>query len=187
MAYNEDSDIKIFGAKNVSDDGEDLLALVERMQRHRANGNSEKARVLGTRLTEYALDVADNTFPEAAANDQHRVVFNAKVLRLFVAEVVLYRNLPKPLAATAVDSMYDTIRSLNESFYSDVSDGAAFTFYYLAVRKPDSEHEIGECFAMLCKAEDDDAMIELGMTVLSLAQMTVNTMIEMQHFVDLNN
>ena len=60
--------------------------------------------------------------------------------------------------------MHDSLRKESPAFYKNISDGAAFTFYYLALKKGGSlESDIGEAFAMLCSVrKDNESFVEAG-------------------------
>jgi hypothetical protein len=64
--------------------------------------------------------------------------------------------------------MYDRLINDCPGFYDNISDGAAFTFYYLALRKDNNvEKNIGDRFAMLCSKEGNEKMAELGALIFT--------------------
>lgn len=163
----EDSDIKIFStAKN--DDKIDEIALIAEMEEQRSNGNIDKARKLGNHLAAVFIDdeallrdlepvIGDVDFPEP-------ILFQVKILMFFAAEYCINSSLPKMiLKNTAVNALYDSIRDEASKFYKEFSDGAEYSFYYLAIRKGnDIIHDIGASFSMLCGKEKDEAFTSLG-------------------------
>ena len=95
------------------------------------------------------------------------VLYQARVLMLFTAQLTLHRLLPPTLSNEAVNSMYD---NLSEGFYDNVMEGASFSIYYLAVRKGFNISEnIGRGFAMLCGDEDSADYAKIGTLVYTLS------------------
>ncbi len=182
---NEDSDIKIFGADKSDSGDDDLLQLVETMQRYRSNGNTDKAHTLGKNLARSALAEPEKYLRRLPAGaDEQLMIYSIRVLRLFAAEFVLYRRLPQALASTATDNFYACLSDEYPDFYERVSDGAAFTFYYLAARRPNAEKEIGKYFAMLCNLADSAETASLGTDIFVSAAEKVNSEIDGMKFID---
>ena len=87
------------------------------------------------------------------------------------------------VSTTAISSMYERIRVLSPGFYDNISNGAAFTFYYLAIQKGgDLSSHIGEAFAMLCSVKNKDGFVEAGKTVWNLAVDIISKEIEKADF-----
>ena len=62
-------------------------------------------------------------------------VFQIKILMFFAAEYTINRVLPNTvLKSTAINALYSNIKSGDRAFYDEFSDGAEYSFYYLAVR-----------------------------------------------------
>lgn len=173
-----DNDMKIYQSKserlgvqvNLSGD-------FERMHVHRANGNLEKAKQLGRRLATLTPSLdgdglrvnLQDVLPKKYLSQD--ILYQIKVMLVFEAEAFLQLDVPVPvLATTAVNAMHDTLREYSPGFHKNISDGAAFTFYYLAMKKGgDVSRNIGEAFAMLCSVKNKDGYIEAGTTVWNLA------------------
>lgn len=170
---HDDSDIKIFKAKSDDTDGGDLFALAEEMRRHIVNGNSAKAKELGARLADISPDSENlgeelNKFVRNSAVDEP-VKIQLKTLMLFCAEYTLLNELCPMLSTTATEAMYDKLKADTPVYYNGISNGAAVSFYYLAVkRRNDIAKAVGESFAMLCEAESSKLMAMLGENVFSL-------------------
>lgn len=168
MRPENDNDIKVFHPSNEkkehaeesADLSQDILLAVQELDAQRSNGNLRRAQKLGKKLAQITpenaarlggIDIeakADIDPQELPSN----VLYQARVLMLFTAQLTLHRLLPPTLSNEAVNSMYD---NLSEGFYDNVMEGASFSIYYLAVRKGFNISEnIGRGFAMLCGDED---------------------------------
>lgn len=159
--------IKIYnGAKN--DDNSEMSTVIEVMKEHRANGNIDKAKALGKKLGELDLDLKELLAPKFMKSD---IIYQVKVMLVFAAEFNLQMLISAPmLSTTAINSMYDKIQKNSAGFYSNISDGVAFSFYYAGVRNGgDIAEDIGKTFAMLCSAENNDSFIDAGIKVYNAA------------------
>lgn len=159
--------IKIYkGAKE--DDSSDIMALIEIMKEHRANGNIDKAKKLGKALSEIDIDVKEMLSAKFIKSD---IMYQIKVLLVFAAEFNLQMLISAPLlSTTAVNAMYDAIQKNSPGFYGNITDGMAFSFYYAGVRDGgDIAENIGKTFAMLCSVQDNDSFIEAGVKVYNEA------------------
>lgn len=173
MRKYDDSDMKIFG--NAADDSvnaEEVRQLMQEMKRQRVNGNSERAKRVGARLAAIVPggENEDSRSFSAILGETlpaPYVMYQIRVLIIFAAESNLHRLLTTSfLATTAVNALYDTLTENEPRFYDNISDGAAFTFYYLRLRSGgDINRGIGEAFAMLCDRENDESYIKLGSEV----------------------
>ena len=129
---NADEDIKIFDPERDekleerrTDD--DLRRLADEMMAQRRNGNSRRACLLGSALSQLAP--CDGEL----------------------------------LATTAINAFYEKLMVRAPEFYSNISDGGAFTFYYLELRKGgNTGANIGKAFAMLCDMETNEQIRALG-------------------------
>ena len=75
--------------------------------------------------------------------------------------------------------MYHAIEEGTPGFYSNIANGAAYTFYYLAVQKGgDISENIGEAFAMLCSVKNKDSFVLAGKTVWNIAVDIIEKEIE---------
>ena len=83
------------------------------------------------------------------------------------------------LSTTAIASMYDAMEKDMPGFYSNIANGAAFTFYYLAIQKgADIPENIGEAFAMLCSVKNKDSFVLAGKTIWNIAVDVIEKEIE---------
>lgn len=193
MSPFDDSDMKIFREKEErpTSDGAEVQALAEEMKRQRLNGNSERAKRLGVRLASLAPDSDDvdsldlprllgSPLPSAEIMEQLRI------LLIFTAEACLHLYTPSPLlATTAVNALYDRLIEEDPGFYDTISNGAAFSFYYVALRHGGKAAEnIGDAFAMLCGKEDDRSLIQLGARVYQYVTRKVREMIGETRFAE---
>ncbi len=184
---HDDSDIKIFKGKDDDGDGSDLFALAEEMKRHILNGNSPKAKELGKALAAISPD-SDGLGDELIKFVRSSVVtpemkIQIKTLMLFSAEYTLLNKLCPMLSTTATEAMYETLRSENAVYYDGISNGAAVSFYYLAVkRNKNIAAAVGESFAMLCEAQDNKLIKTLGENVFELMCEKISNIIDTYHF-----
>ena len=187
-----DNDVKIYMSKaqrlgvqvNLSSD-------FEAINQNRANGNLEKAHELGNRLatltpsfdSDGLLVNLKDVLPQKYLSQD--ILYQIKVLLVFEAEAFLQLEIPQnALATTAINSLHDALRANAPTFYKNISDGAAFTFYYLAVKKGgDVSQRIGEAFAMLCGVKSNEGFIEAGKTVWNLAADIIEREIKKADFV----
>lgn len=184
----EDSDIKIFSSKK-NDDKIDEIALIAEMNEQRSNGNIDKARKLGNYFA--AIFINDKALlhdlePVLGDVDFSKpILFQVKILMFFVAEYCINSTLPKMiLKNTAINALYDSIRDEASEFYKEFSDGAEYSFYYLAIRKGnDIIHDIGTTFSMLCGKEKDATFISLGENLWSAVSKEIDKIITSYHFV----
>lgn len=186
-----DGDMKIFGKNVEPNTAVEFNDVFEAMNRHRVNGNLEKAKQLGKRLATISPDVQQDgliinlreILPLKFLTQD--ILYQIKVLLVFAAESVLELELKAPqLAATAINELYDSLSEISPGFYRNIADGAAFTFYYLALKKGgDAAKNIGETFAMLCSVQkNSEGFVSAGETVWKIAAETVRREIEATQF-----
>lgn len=184
---HDDSDIKIFKSKTEEADGSDLFALAEEMRRHIVNGNSAKAKELGARLADISPDSDNlgdelNKFVRNSAVDEP-VKVQLKTLMLFCAEYTLLNELCPMLSTSATEAMYDKLQADTPAYYDGISNSAAVSFYYLAVKKRrDIAKAVGESFAMLCEAQNSKLMATLGENVFTLTCEIIENIIAEYEF-----
>lgn len=168
----DDSDIKIFTSKKEDNDGSDLFAVAEEMKKHIANGNFSKAKELGKKLADISPDSNDLSDELTAMLSAPSVTLDIKiqlkVLMLFCAEYALFKELCPLLATCANEAMYNKIRKDSAAFYEGISNGAAMSFYYMAIKQREISKAIGESFAMLCNAENNATIKALGSKTFEL-------------------
>lgn len=189
-------DVRIYKAKHDEEDFSiNILADIEALNSHRQNGNLQKAKVLGKRLATLT-PLIDSTGEDALAVDfkellapkfqSQDILFQIRVLMIFAAESLLQLKIPaSQISTTAINAMHDALRKEHANFYKNISDGAAFTFYYLAMKKgKDLENDIGEAFAMLCSVKkNSESFIEAGKIVWETACAVIEKEIEDADFV----
>ncbi len=182
-----DNDIKIYSKGMDINASASIAAAFEAMNAHRANGNLEKAKALGQRLATITPSMDSDgivinlkdVLPQKFLSQD--ILYQIKVLLVFAAESILQIELPvSQLATTAINALYDSLGKTAPGFYKNISDGAAFTFYYLALKKGgDINKNIGEAFAMLCSVQKtSDSFVAAGETVWKIAVDTVENEIK---------
>lgn len=191
-----DSDIKIYNSeKNEEADNADvekMAEIYELINHHRENGNLEKARLLGAKLatltpTNSAGDMSLNLksfLPQKYLSQD--ILYQMKVMLVFAAEKIMKEEIvPEFLSIMAINAMHDTISKNHPAFFKNLSDGAAFTFYRLALQKcGELEENIGEAFAMLCSVQKNrDGFIETGRIVWTMAVDIIRKEIAKTQFV----
>lgn len=173
-------DVKIYGNKE-KDENSELTVVLEMMKEHRANGNIDKAKALGQKLSNIDIKFEELVSPKFLKSD---IIYQIKVLFVFAAEANLQMLISSPLlATTAINAMYDEIQKQSSGFYENISDGVAFTFYYASVKDGgDIAKNVGESFAMLCSVEDNESFIETGKMLYNTATRFVSQSIEEADF-----
>lgn len=185
----EDSDIKIFGQEQ-AESRDDELRFIALMEKQRSNGNIDEAVRLGEYLADIFLnekDLLERLSSVLGKTDFPKdMLYQMKILMFFSAEYTLNRILPNAvLKSTAVNALYGSIKNGNLDFYTEFSDGAEYSFYYLAMRKESQSiiTEIGKAFAMLCGKEDNSDFIELGKRLFNLIADEVENIFAIFNFV----
>jgi hypothetical protein len=182
MRANDD-DIKIFHPKKTDAAGADLAELALLVDYYRSNGNIEKAIKLGEELSV----LSPETFcAEDAAKLTTNEVRQLRALMVFACQIALHKYLPHTvLASQAINSIYSQLSKTAAGFFSNISDGSSFTFYYLTVRKNRNIVEnIGKNYAMLCDKDEDDFLVSLGSRVFSQVDVYICDMIEKAEFAE---
>lgn len=187
-----DNDMKIYGGETqLKQSCANVAATYEAMNLHRSNGNLAKAKQLGEKLATTTPDengegmkihLKDSLATKYLSQD---IMFQFRVMFVFAAETLLQTEIESPfLATTAINAMHDKIRADYPGFFRNISDGAAFTFYCLALKKDgDIPENIGEAFAMLCSVKKNrDGFIETGKTVWNIAVEAISKEIESVEF-----
>lgn len=187
-----DNDIKIYGGdSDINRICANMASAYEAINFHRSNGNLQKARDLGERLATLSpsddtdgihIDLSDDLPAKFRSQD---IMYQIKVLLVFAAETLLQTEIEtEMLATTAINAMHDKIRRDTPVFFKNISDGAAFTFYYLAIKKGgDITENIGEAFAMLCNVQKNkEGFINAGKTVWKIAAQEITKEITAVNF-----
>lgn len=158
---HDDSDVKIFKAPTADSDSSDLFAVAEEIKRNILNGNSAKAKSLGKELASLSPE-SENLINELTEALDAEIKNQCRLLMVFSAEYTLLSELKPILATAANESLYDGLKKDAPVFYDSISNGAAMSFYYLAVKQRDVIKAVGENFAMLCNAKGNETVSELG-------------------------
>ena len=169
MPFDNDNDVKIFDdTVNLSDfvpfDSETAAAIVKQVEQEKANGNLGKARRMGARLAEDIAAIDHVTPPANGAAENPVLPTQRRILLVFAAEVGMDAYLPNNLTAQEAQNIfYNNLHLTAPTFYDDLQESGAFSFYYLCVR--DGRHverKIGETFARLCGMADSESYIRMG-------------------------
>lgn len=172
----EDRDIKIYVKKSMTETGE-FQAINDEVQLHLANGNRDKAIALGQQMAK--IKPEDGIVDLSGFNMTAALLYQVRVLLTFVAEYSIQKNVSVDfLADTASAAMYEYLKTNESGYYNNISDGAAFTFYLLALKKGgDAATNIGEQFSMLCNISWQE-IIDLGKRVFVQASEHFDNMIK---------
>lgn len=173
-----ENDVRIYvSKKDMNKSAAEFAGNFDAVMRQRANGNIDKARRLGEVLATVAptddgdgifVNLRDHLSPKFFVQD---ILYQIRVLLVFACETLLQMELPTELlSTTAIASMYNAMEKHMPGFYSNIANGAAFTFYYLALQKGgDISENMGEAFAMLCSVKNKDSYVLAGKTVWNIA------------------
>lgn len=163
MSAEIDGDIKIYH-KNSSSEISEFEYLIKSIDFNRLNGNEEKAEKLGvflagTKPTDEALDIKIPSKEMTSA-----VLYQSRVLITFLCEAVIKRSIPDShLTDTIKNAMYDYLKESETGYYNNIADGAAFSFYIIAMNKGgDTKCAIGKEFAKLCGSVKNEVLASLG-------------------------
>ena len=172
---HDDSDVKIFKAPTADNDTSDLFAVAEEIKRNILNGNSDKAKALGKELASLSPE-SENLITELTETLDAEIKNQCRLLMVFSAEYTLLSELKPILATAANESLYDGLKKDAPEFYDSISNGAAMSFYYLAVKQRDVTKTVGENFEMLCNAKGNKTVSELGSKIfLTTCKHVVHT------------
>lgn len=171
----EDRDIKIYVKKAMTETGE-FRAINDEVQFHLANGNRDKAIALGQKMAK--IKPEDGIVDLSGFNMTSALLYQVRVLLTFTAEYSIQKNVPVDfLADTTSAAMYEYLKTNESGYYNNISDGAAFTFYLLALKKGgDAATNIGEQFSMLCNISWQE-IIDLGKRIFVQASEYFDNMI----------
>ena len=173
-----ENDVRIYvSKKEMNKNASEFSGSFDAVMRQKANGNIDKARKLGAALATIAptgdgdgifVNLKDHLSPKFFVQD---ILYQIRVLLVFACETLLQMELPTELlSTTAIASMYDAMEKDMPGFYNNIANGAAFTFYYLAIQKGgDISENIGEAFAMLCAVKNKESFVLAGKTVWNIA------------------
>ena len=157
-----ENDVRIYvSKKEMNKNASEFAGNFDAVMRQRANGSIDKARRLGASLATIAptgdgdgifVNLKDHLSPKFFVQD---ILYQIRVLLVFACETLLQMELPTELlSTTAIASMYNAMENDMPGFYSNIANGAAFTFYYLAIQKDgDMSENIGEAFDVAAMRE----------------------------------
>ena len=164
---HDDSDVKIFKAPTTDNDTSDLFAVAEEIKRNILNGNSAKAKALGKELASLSPE-SENLINELTETLDAEIKNQCRLLMVFSAEYTLLSELKPILATAANESLYNGLKKDAPEFYESISNGAAMSFYYMAVKQREVVKAVGDNFAMLCNAKGNETVSKLGSDVFFL-------------------
>ncbi len=172
----EDRDIKIYVKGENSESG-DFVRISDGIDRNRRNGNSDRAKQLGIRLAKVRPDSPE--LEPFCRNMPAAELYCVRVLLTFTAELSVRKGIPSDILADAASSsMYDYLKTEEKGYYDNLSDGSAFTFYLLALKKDgDTSHNIGEQFAQRCGTNSSE-YTQKGAELFDRASELFSRMIE---------
>ena len=163
MNRNNDSDMKIYVKKRESEQS-DFDGLARSIDFHKENGNKQKAEDLGRELAKLKPTDSKLNISLSKEDRTSAILYQARVLITFLCGRAVRENIPSQILSDTVrNAMYDELKETETGYYKNIADGAAFSFYRLALKKDGDKAElIGREFAKLCSAQNDDALIKLG-------------------------
>ena len=163
-----DGDVKIYVGKAESE-ASDFDGIAKDIGFHKENGNLLKAQRLGTAMADLKPD--DESLGILRPDDDltSPILYQARVLITFLCGRCARENINAPiLTDTARGAMYDRLKENEHGYYTNIADGAAFSFYRLALKKPgDKAQLVGDEFAKLCGSANDVSLKELGVRIYS--------------------
>ncbi len=162
----DDRDIKIAGDKpSLSVENNSFPQTSEEFQINRANGNLQRAKVLGEEMAKALVLACQEESNMIDGGDESTSLSSHRILLLsFAATVGFERSCPDTVTAnTAQNVFYDVLSELDENIYTHSCDSGAFSFYFLAYKSGnESERRVGQTFAMICGHDGDPIYQELG-------------------------
>lgn len=176
----EDRDIKIYIGKNARE-ANDFQQISEQIEQNRQNGNIEKATLLGQSLAKIKPDSSEMQLD--CRNMAATELYCIRVLLTFTAEYIIRQSVNSEIVADAISTaMYSYLKTAEPGYFDNISDGSAFTFYLLALKKDgDTAHNIGEQFAGRCGTGREE-YINLGAQIFQTASTLFTDMINKVNF-----
>lgn len=177
----DDRDIKIY-VKNGMSETTEFESISDNILRHVSNGNKDKAILLGTEMAK--IKAEDGVIDLSRYKLSAAQLYQVRVLLTFVAEYSVQKNISTAfLRDTSSAAMYDYLKANEKGYYDNISDGGAFTFYLLALKKfGDTATNIGEQFAMLCGINKPE-MVKLGAEIFETSGRHFSKMIDDINFI----
>ncbi len=167
----DDTDMKIVGEQHIHShyDHFDALDFIRESKQQRFNGNTAKAKALGSNIVsafsyKAAPEELYNMAKEMGIEIDAQILLQIKILSVFSAEYCLNNYLPSPMLSTvAIGELYDVLMEISADFYEELSRSTAFSLYYMCAKENDScMRKVGEQFAMLCGKKDEENYIQFG-------------------------
>lgn len=170
MSTGNDEDIKIYSKDSFSEISE-FDRLIKSIDFNCSNGNKEKAEKLGAYLAQLKPTDSELGIEIPVHRLTSSVLYQSRVLITFLCGRVVKEKIgDSVLSDTVRNSMYEFLKEKEEGYYNNIADGAAFSFYRLALKKDgDSVKIIGSEFAKLCGNPKDEELASLGETIYSKA------------------
>ena len=167
----DDTDMKIVGEQHPLGhyDHFDALDFIRETKQQRFNGNTAKAKALGSNIVsafsyKAAPEELYNMANEMGIEIDAQILLQIKILSVFSAEYCLNNFLPSPMLSTvAVGELYDVLMEISADFYEELSRSTAFSLYYMCVKDSNScSRKVGEQFAMHCGKKGEENFIQFG-------------------------
>ena len=176
----DDRDIKIYVKNSISETTE-FRCLTDEIQFQISNGNRDKAIALGESIAKIRPE--DNIVNLSGFNMTSAVLYQIRVLLTFIAEYRIQKKITNEfLCDTAISAIYDYLKANESGYYDNISDGGAFSFYLLALKKGgDPAQNLGEQFAKLCNINWTE-IVDLGKRIFIEASEFFDKMIDETDF-----
>lgn len=185
-----ENDVKIYiGKKEMNKSSGELSNAFDAVITNRSNGNIDKAKQLGAAL---ALLAPTGDSPMSLKLEEHipqkflapDILYQIRVLLIFAAETLLQIEVPVALlSTTAITTMYGEIEKTSPAFYDNIANGAAFTFYYLALQKgANAADSVADTFAMLCGVKNKEGFVLIGKQIWNIAVAMIEKEIDKADF-----
>ncbi|MBQ8228407.1 MAG: hypothetical protein IJZ88_05275 [Clostridia bacterium] len=179
MKSDFDGDIKIYQKKSDAEAVE-FDGLVKDIDFHKANGNTKKAQELGKKFA--SLKPTDEVLGILRQEDKlpAEFLYQARVLITFLCGRLTRESVNDQILSNLVrNAMYDSLKENENGYYKNIADGAAFTFYRLALKKGiDRAEEISKEFAKMCSVKNDEAVLALGKRIYLNATEHIKKLID---------
>lgn len=163
----DDSDIRIAGQEPPRSE-DDPMPEIRELERHRENGNIDKARALGEELARRIINEDGDPAFGRDPSESDAIRRQRRMLLAFVVDAAVRQDISSQVLGQVVLHQFtERVKSSLPAFYEDVSSSGSFSFYYLCLRRdsddaPTVEDAIGRTFAMLTEKENSPVFEELG-------------------------
>ncbi len=163
MKSDFDGDVKIYQKKSNTETKE-FDGLAKDIDYHKANGNVQKAVELGVKLAQIKPELIGQNAFGLESRATSGIVYQARVMITFLCGRVTRETVDIQILNDLIrNSMYNYLKENENGYYKNIADGAAFSFYRLALKKPaNKDLEMGKEFAKMCGAKSDNALIDIG-------------------------